>query len=253
MTLPKALLKMWKLKMKGIYRKLENRLRIKEIKKYLIWGFMKIMIVEDHPVVVEGLKKLLLDAGIAELCLTASDGRECLLFLMSFKPDIILLDINLPDINGIDLCKTIKSKYPEYKVLAISSFSERSYISHMMSNGASGYVLKNASEEEIIDAVKTIYEGGTYLSDDVQEILRKDNRNAEIPLLTNREKEVLQLLADGFTNKEIGDKLFISPLTVDSHRKNLIMKLEAKNTPSLIKIAITKNLIDFKENEIKSK
>ncbi len=208
---------------------------------------MKIMIVEDHPVVVEGLKKLLLDAGIADLCLTASDGRECLLFLMSFQPDVILLDINLPDINGIDLCKTIKTKYPDYKVLAISSFNERSYISHMMKNGASGYVLKNASEEEIIEAVKTIHAGGTYLGDDVKEILNETNKNTDIPLLTNREKEVLQLLADGFTNKEIGDKLFISPLTVDSHRKNLIMKLEAKNTPSLIKIAISKNLIDFKE------
>ncbi len=208
---------------------------------------MKIMIVEDHPVVVEGLKKLLLDAGIAELCLTASDGRECLLFLMSFQPDVILLDINLPDINGIDLCKTIKTKYPNYKVLAISSFNERSYITHMIQNGASGYVLKNASEDEIIEAVKTIHEGGSYLADDVKEILNEKDKSTDIPLLTNREKEVLQLLADGFTNKEIGDKLFISPLTVDSHRKNLIMKLEAKNTPSLIKIAISKNLIDFKE------
>ena len=111
-----------------------------------------VLIVEDHPVVIEGLKKLLLDSGLAKLCVTASTGKECTTYLKNYSPDIVLLDINLPDINGIDLCKTLKTDYPNLKILAISSFGQRSYILRMMENGAMGYVLKNASEEEIIAA-----------------------------------------------------------------------------------------------------
>lgn len=203
-----------------------------------------VLIVEDHPVVVEGMKKLLLDSGLAKLCVTASNGKEALTFLNSFTPDIVLLDINLPDMNGIDLCKTMKGQFPEIKILAISSFSQRSYIMRMMENGAMGYLLKNSSEEEIIAAINDIIAGKIHLHDEVNEILKKAEKSEGIPILSRRETEVLKYIADGYTNQEIGDKMFISPLTVDSHRKNLLMKLNARNTAALIKIAISKGLID---------
>jgi len=202
-----------------------------------------VLIVEDHPVVIEGLKKLLLDSGLAKLCVTASTGKECTTYLKNYTPDIILLDINLPDVNGIDLCKTIKTDYPNLKILAISSFGQRSYILRMMENGALGYVLKNSSEEEIIGAIKDVVAGQKHISFEVSEILNQSKNNDDSPLLTRRETEVLQMIANGFTNQEIADKLFVSPLTVDSHRKNLLMKLSAKNTAELIKIAFCKGLI----------
>lgn len=202
-----------------------------------------ILIVEDHPVVVEGMKKLLLESNVAKLCVTASNGKEALTYLKNFCPDIVLLDINLPDINGIDLCKSMKQLYPKLKILAISSFNQRSYISRMMDNGAMGYVLKNSSEEEIIEAVKDILIGNVHLGYEANEILKQDKQEAGT-VLSRRENEVLLYIADGFTNQEIADKMFISPLTVDSHRKNLLMKLNARNTAALIKIAICKGYIE---------
>jgi DNA-binding NarL/FixJ family response regulator len=206
-----------------------------------------ILVIEDHPIVVEGLKKLLEESGLARLCLTASTGKESLTFLKEFSPDVVLLDINLPDVNGIDLCKTLKQEIPSLNILAISSFNQRSCISRMLDNGALGYVLKNASEEEIIDAVKDVATGKKHLSFEVSEILNRTKKTEEFPLLTRRETEVLMLIADGYTNQEIADKIFVSPLTVDSHRKNLLTKLNARNTAALIKIAITKGLIQNEE------
>lgn len=202
-----------------------------------------VLIVEDHPVVIEGLKKLLLDTGLAKLCVTASTGKECTTYLKNFSPDIVLLDINLPDINGIDLCKTLKTDYPDIKILAISSFGQRSYILRMMENGALGYVLKNSSEDEIIAAIRDVVAGQKHIGFEVNEILYPSKKTDDSPLLTRREAEVLKMIADGFTNQEIADKIFVSPLTVDSHRKNLIMKLNARNTAELIKIAFCKGLI----------
>ena len=204
-----------------------------------------VLIIEDHPVVVEGMKKLLLESGLAKLCVTASTGKEALTYLRNFNPDIVLLDINLPDINGIDLCKTLKLQYPTIKILAISSFSQRSYIVRMMENGAMGYLLKNSSEEEITAAIHDIIAGKIHLGFEANEILNKSDKTDGGPVLSRREKEVLQFIGDGFTNQEIGDKMFISPLTVDSHRKNLLMKLNARNTAALIKIAINKGFIEI--------
>jgi DNA-binding NarL/FixJ family response regulator len=203
-----------------------------------------VLIIEDHPVVVEGLKKLLLDSGLAKLCVTASSGKESLTYLKNYSPDIVLLDINLPDMNGIDLCKTMKTEYPALNILAISSFSQRSYIVRMLENGALGYVLKNSSEDEILSAINDVSKGVRHLGYEVNEILKPSKTTEKIPLLSRRETEVLKLIADGFTNQEIADKMFISPLTVDSHRKNLLMKLSARNTAALIKIAICKGFID---------
>lgn len=202
---------------------------------------IKILIVDDHPVVAEGLRKLIQDSKIAEVIGVAGSGKACIDFLKWEKPDIIFLDINLPDASGLDLCKSIKEKNPSQKILALTTFNERSVVLKMMENGADGYILKNSESDEILEAVKEINAGNKFLAVEVEEILKK--KNEEEMILTRREKEVLNLIAEGLTNQEIAEKLFISPLTVDSHRKNLITKLGARNTASLIKLAVEKGLI----------
>ena len=202
---------------------------------------IKILIVDDHPVVAEGLRKLIQDSKIAEVIGVAGSGKACMDFLKWEKPDIIFLDINLPDASGLDLCKTIKEKNPAQKILALTTFNERSVVLKMMENGADGYILKNSESDEILEAIKEINAGNKFLAVEVEAILKKKTDGGMI--LTRREKEVLNLIADGLTNQEIAEKLFISPLTVDSHTKNLITKLSARNSASLIKLAVEKGLI----------
>lgn len=204
---------------------------------------INVLIVDDHPVVVEGLRKLFCESGTKYSCALAYSVQECEKALKVFTPDIVLLDINLPDGSGIDLCKNILSKVPHCRVLGLSSFNDRSYITRMLENGAMGYILKNSSEEEIMLAIADMLAGRKHLGFEVAEIINNNGAAHHPPLLTRRETEVLKLIADGLTNQEIADNMFISPLTVDSHRKNLLMKLEARNTAALIKIAINKGLI----------
>lgn len=204
----------------------------------------KILIVEDHPIVVEGLRKMLFDSGKCEICGIALSAKECLEHLKCFSPEVILMDINLPDINGIDLCKQIKEAYPQIKIIGISSFREKSYVKKIIENGASGYILKNAMPEEIIYGINQVLQGKRFFDEETEALLNDKNREESI-VLTRREKEVLNLIADGLTNPEIAEKLFVSTSTIDSHRKNMILKLNVKNTAALIKKSIALNLIHF--------
>jgi DNA-binding NarL/FixJ family response regulator len=199
-----------------------------------------ILIVDDHPIVAEGMQKLVIGNKLAGKCVTVYSVGECRKYLKLFKPDLLILDYHLPDGNGIDLCKSIKQEYPGIKILAVSSFKEQSIVKHMIHNGASGYVLKNASEEEIVDAIRTVLNGKEYICEESQDIIEQRDVHT---IITEREIEVIKLIAEGLTNAEIAEKLFLSPLTVDRHRKNVIIKLDAKNTASLISIAIHKGLI----------
>lgn len=199
------------------------------------------MIVEDHPVVVEGLQLMFNSSGRFIVEGVAGTAKECLHLLQYLTPDVLLLDINLPDSSGIDLCKNIIDKFPNQKIIALTTYNERVFIQQMLDNGAYGYVLKNASSDEIMEGVTEVSKGNNYLCTEAENLLKKTQEN-EL-MITRRESSVLQLLAEGFTNLEIAEKLFISPLTVDSHRKNLIVKLQARNTASLIKIASDKGLV----------
>jgi len=199
-----------------------------------------ILIVDDHPIVAEGLQKLVLTKKIASHCLTVYSAKECIKTLKIFNPDLILLDYHLPDGNGIDLCKLIKQENEKIKVLVVSSFREQSIVKLMLVSGATGYVLKNASEEDILEAIQTVLSGKQFISDESQEIIDQHNTTT---VVTDREIEVLRLIADGLTNIEIAEKLFLSPLTIDRHRKNIIVKLNAKNTASLISIAFHRGYI----------
>ena len=172
-----------------------------------------------------------------------SGGKDSITiaFLKQQQPDVILMDINLPDKSGIDLCREVKEKYPFVFIIGLSTFNQQSFIQKMMENGASGYVLKNATQEELLSAIETVSKGKIFMSNEASQVLR-NHGNTNI-VLTRREKEVLELIAEGMTNNEIAAKLFISSTTVDTHRKNLLSKLEAKNTASLVRIAAQKNLI----------
>lgn len=171
----------------------------------------------------------------------AMNAASCLAFLQKQQPDVILMDINLPDKSGIDLCKEVKEQYPSVFIVGLSTFNQQSFIQKMIDNGASGYVLKNATQEELTDAIDTVVKGKLYLSEEASLTLRKEE--ATTIVLTRREKEVLELIANGMTNAEIAKKLFISVTTVDTHRKNLLAKLEAKNTASLVRMATQRQLI----------
>lgn len=192
--------------------------------------------------IIEGIRSLLQHEPDIEWLGHAMTAASCMAFLREHVPDVILMDVNLPDKSGIDLCKEVKLAYPDIRVIGLSSFNQQSYIEKMLKNGASGYVLKNASKEELLRAIKTVLEGDTFLSSEATITMEKDE-NSKIPIITRREKEVLLLIAEGMTNSEIATKLFISTTTVDTHRKNLLAKFEAKNTAVLVKLASDFELI----------
>ena len=203
---------------------------------------IKVFITDDHYMVIEGIRSLLQNEKGIEWAGHASNAASCLAFLQQQLPDVILMDINLPDKSGIDLCKEVREKYPSVFVIGLSTFNQQSFIQKMMDNGASGYVLKNATQEELMEAIETVAGGKTFLSDEAAQSLKKNNEG-EIPVLTRREKEVLELIANGMTNNEIAQKLFISVTTVDTHRKNLLAKFDCRNIASLIKAAMQMQMI----------
>ena len=196
----------------------------------------KVFITDDHYMIVEGIRSLLQYEKGIEWMGHAMNAASCLAFLQQQQPDVILMDINLPDKSGIDLCKEVKARYPDIRILGLSSFNQQSFIEKMMENGASGYVLKNATREELIEAIEAVMEGHKFLSNEAAATVKK-NEDSKIPVITRREKEVLLLIAEGLTNHEIAEKLFISTTTVDTHRKNLLSKFEVKNTATLIRLA----------------
>ena len=202
---------------------------------------IKVFIVDDHYMVIEGIHSLLQNEKSIEWSGHATNAVSCLAFLQQQQPDVILMDKNLPDKSGIDLCKQVKEKYPSIFIIGLSTFNQLSFIQKMMDSGASGYVLKNASQTELMEAIETVAKGKIYFSDEASKTLQKNE--ATHIILTRREKEVLELIAEGMTNNVIGQKLFISTATVDTHRKNLLAKLNAKNKASLVRMATQLQLI----------
>lgn len=197
---------------------------------------ISVFIVDDHYMVIEGIRSLLQNESTIEWLGHATNAASCLSFLKQQQPDVIFMDINLPDRSGIDLCKDVKELYPAVLVLGLSTFNQQAIIRNMMDNGASGYLLKNASKEEILEAIATVIKGKNYLS--FEAALSMKEKDKDIPTITRREKEILVLIAEGLTNAEIAEKLFISIPTVNTHRKSLLEKLAVKNTALLIGKAI---------------
>jgi DNA-binding NarL/FixJ family response regulator len=204
---------------------------------------IKVIIVDDHPMVLEGMSAMLAQIEFVEIAGTAANGYEAMQHIKSAVPDIVITDINMPEVSGIELALKIKKEFPVVKIIAMSTFKERSYISQMIQNGAAGYLVKSASKEEIEEAILCVYEGKLYMSLDINLSAADKQVLTDMPVLSSREKEVLHLIADGFTNPQIAAKLFISLHTVDSHRKNLLTKFSVNNTASLIKLAAKYNMV----------
>lgn len=213
---------------------------------------IKIFILDDHQMLIDGLKALLSNDSTYELTGTSQSAVQALeLIATATLPDIILSDINMPGMNGIEFTREVKKKYPTIKVIALSMFNEQPAISDMMKAGASGYILKNTGKEELLNALQKVASGGMFFSDEVAaEIMKSMNeRNQKKEAvteihLTKREKEIIQLIAKEYSNAQIANELFISERTVETHRKNIFQKVNTKTVVGLIKFAIENKLID---------
>lgn len=194
---------------------------------------IRVIVVDDHPIVLQGFEYILQDAEQIELVGKFSDAGSMLNYLQNNGVDVVLLDINLPDSNGIDECSRIKELHEDTIVIAISNINEYSIIQRMLNAGASGYFLKNASADEVISGIHLAVEGEVAFSNGSENILRS-HQTGDLPVITRREKEVLSLMASGLSSVEIGEKIFISPLTVESHRRNLLQKFKSSNVAALI-------------------
>jgi DNA-binding NarL/FixJ family response regulator len=204
---------------------------------------IKVLIIDDHQMILEGIHSLLQEEKDIEWMGSAKLPGELMTFLKNRQPDVLLMDINLPQKNGLDLCKEVKEKYPAIQIIGLSTSDQVSVIKKMRENGASGFLLKDASKQEIIMALHEVNKGREYVSFSVAEALKKSMPNDQLPVLTKRERQILELIAEGLTNQEIATKLFLNCTTVDSHRKNMLTKFNVKNTAALIKMAMTNHLI----------
>lgn len=201
---------------------------------------IQLLIVDDHKVLLEGFISIFNSQYNIAVAASAKDGHEALHVLSQTKIDIVLLDINMPKLNGVDTCKIISEQYPDVKVIALSMFKQASYVNRMKLNGAKGYLLKDDSSEEIVEGILQVYAGKEFYSNQIKEVLSNPKLKTDLDAasITRRESEILELIGEGLSTKLIGERLFISMHTVESHRKNLLYKFKAKNTASLVKRAM---------------
>ena len=209
---------------------------------------INIAITDDHPLLVNGIKNVLDEYPDINLLASFPDGHQTLEKLDKLKVDVLLLDINLPDIDGIQLCKMLKENHQDLKIIGLTSHKQTAFLKNMMKSGANGFVLKNAPVNEIIEAIQVVADGGEYVQQEMKELLIAESMHRAsgisfLPKLTRREKEILKLISEECTTQEIADKLYLSPKTVETHRQNLILKLGVKNSVGLVKVAIEKGLI----------
>lgn len=206
---------------------------------------INVYIVDDHKMVIEGMQMLLKNETDITVVGNAISGEEAIENISDLKIDVVLLDINMPGINGIETCKELLKINGDLKIIAISMHKESSLIKLMLSNGAKGYVLKNAGQDEVIEAIKTVNKGDMYLDDTVNSIVVNSVANGNrqkvespFPTLSKREREILGLILEEHTTQEISEKLSISFGTVETHRRNMLIKTGARNTAGLVRIAL---------------
>lgn len=209
---------------------------------------IRIAIADDHSLVINGLKAMVEKYENISVLFAAKNGEELMELLPQNTPDVLLLDIQMPGKNGIDLCKEISKEYPETKILALTNLEESHFVKQMMRNGAVGYLLKNVSQEILIEAIDSVINGKQYIDAQIQqnmlnEVISGHKRTSQGIMLTKREEEILALVAKEMTSQEIADKLFISLRTVQTHRLNLAQKLGVNNTAGLVNEAYKRGLI----------
>ena len=216
---------------------------------------IRIFLVDDHQLVRDGIKALLMSAENLTILGEAASGRECFEKIAIEPPDILILDISLPDTSGIEITRRVTVEYPSTRVLILSMYTNEDFIFNSVKAGARGYLPKNTSREELLTAIQTIYQGEEFFADSISRIMlrsyvRKAKEDDSMPQrgpvpLTTREIEILKLFAEGFINKEISDKLDISIRTVETHKNHIMKKLELKSTVELIKYAIRNKIVEI--------
>ncbi len=209
---------------------------------------IKLLIVDDHQIIIDGLRSLLKNVADIHVIGDALNGEEALATLQVLSADVVLMDIDMPKMNGIDATLKIKKEYPGTRILILTVHNESSLIRNLVKIGADGYLLKNSCKEELLDAIYKVNAGEKYFSSEVTlSLLQEDKSVKTTPPdveFTKRERDILKLLVDGFTNKEIGEKLFISHRTVDTHRTNIMKKAGVNNIANLISFAIKNGLVE---------
>ncbi|HEY4799352.1 MAG TPA: response regulator transcription factor [Bacteroidia bacterium] len=209
-----------------------------------------LMIVDDHQIIVDGIKMLLHGVKNISVVAEANNGRDALAILETKKVDLILMDIEMPILNGCDTTAIITSKFPNTKIIALTTHDDKSLIDKMLNAGASGYLLKNINREILLEAIEKVISGETYFSSEIN--IKISLAPAEMPyqvqnpllsVLSGRETEILKHIGSGLTNNEIADKLFLSPKTVETHRTNIMRKLDIHNVVGLVKYAIKSGLV----------
>lgn len=212
---------------------------------------MNVLLVDDHEIVRDGLKTLMESQHGLDIIAEAEDGNEAIEACKKHEIDLVIMDINMPGMDGIDATKAIKEEHPEVKVLALTMSDSDVHIRKMIEAGASGYILKNAGREELKKAIQALMNGKHYFSDKasqsvMMELVRSKGKPKGVgpSEMTDRELEVLGLIVQEHTNQEIAKKLFISVRTVDAHRRNLLQKSGARNTAGLVRYALENGLFD---------
>lgn len=211
---------------------------------------IKVLLADDHKIVRDGIKLMLEPQAGIDVVGEAENGKQVLSKIEDHVIDLIIMDINMPEMDGIQATKTLKEKYPELKVLALTMSNDDLHIRQMIQAGASGYIMKSAGRNELKEAILTIMDGKHYFSDEATQSIMLDlvkgkgKSSSPDPIhITDRELEILELIIKEFTNQEIAEKLYISSRTVDAHRRNLLQKTGARNTAGLVKYAFQHNLI----------
>ncbi|AWW31471.1 DNA-binding response regulator [Echinicola strongylocentroti] len=209
---------------------------------------INVLIADDHRMFIDGLKAMLCDIPGIKVVGEALNGKEALDYCVDQPVDIVIMDINMPVMDGVEATKQLLKCHKALKVLGLSMHNDRHFISDMLKTGAQGYILKNTGKNDLVEAIHTLHSGGTYLGEEVSKTLltsfmKHPGKTPFNEKLSDREMEVLGCIANGLTTQEIGDKLFISKNTVETHRKNLLYKLQAKNTAELVNNAYKRRLI----------
>jgi DNA-binding NarL/FixJ family response regulator len=203
--------------------------------------------VDDHQLVVDGIQELFLKDESFQIVGTANNGIEALRILENIPVDLVITDIDMPKMGGVALVESIRKKKINCRIIMITMHNEKSLVRELINIGADGFLLKSASSQEMLLAARAVMNGNRYISSEITEIVLQENTKAselEPIQFSNRELEILQLIAEGFTNREIGEKIHISHRTVDKHRANMMQKIEARNVAELVRYAMKKELID---------
>jgi DNA-binding NarL/FixJ family response regulator len=205
---------------------------------------IKVLLVDDHPLVLDGIRSRLDDDDEINVIAEAANGQEALDKASDLNPDVVLMDINMPILNGIEAAEIFADKYPHIKILILTMHDSREYITKVLNTGAKGYILKDVPSDEMVAAIKMVHAGKTYYSSGVTDTLINEKETKAVPL-TDREKTILQLLAEGASNKHVARELDISVRTVETHRRNIKRKLDVKTSAGLVKYAIENGIVEL--------